>query len=232
MLQWRGSVILLPSGLASEIAAGKTRRRGLLHCLTTLPQGKNWDSLHQNPVEKSQPFLPNYSHSTYYISIEQNGRVVYSAFVFERMTSAMALALYVILWNKDYQAKLWQICPSFSILLQWNFRDPWCKSLRMSLVITILGKCLHFNKLNFTDVNQPFVCKTTKTHNLSLASVRMMDCFISRNNLVYTYRHYTLYEWSIKYRDFQKTTVESICLLHSCFWQYSDWWETICWLWD
>lgn len=45
-----------------------------------------------------------------------------------------------------------------------------CTSLGVSLLITVLGKCLHFSKLNFTKENQPFICKTTKTSNLSLAS--------------------------------------------------------------
>lgn len=73
----------------------------------------------------------------------------------------------MILGNREVQYKSWWICSSFSILLQRCTRG-FCKSLGVSLLIKTLGKCLHFNEINFTKENQPFVCKTVKTYNLSL----------------------------------------------------------------
>lgn len=66
------------------------------------------------------------------------------------------------------------ICSSLSILLQGNVRDALGVSVSLwrgvcvSLLIKILEKYLHFNELNFTKENQPFVCKTMETYNLSL----------------------------------------------------------------
>lgn len=166
MLQWKGSGILLPFVLALESQQGQGTE-----LLALLPWSKEGTEIYFiGCLLRSHNHFPLSFNTPFIVSIV-NCMETQSFLLMIDNRHVMALS--VTLGNREVQYKSWWTCSSLSIFLLGDIKATLGVSVSLwrGVCVTlfkILEKYLHFNELNFTKENQPFVCKTMETYNLFL----------------------------------------------------------------